>query len=161
MNVYGASKAAGELAVRAVPRHVVVRTSWLVGDGGNFVRTMLDLAARGVSPEVVDDQVGRPTVASDLARALVALAGAEPGIYHATGDGDPVSWAGVARAVFAHAGRSPDDVRPVTTAAYTAGRSGIAPRPANGVLSLDRLRTAGMSMPAWPDALAAYLKEQA
>lgn len=49
VNVYGASKAGGELAVRAVPRHVVVRTSWLVGDGGNFVRTMLGLAARGVS----------------------------------------------------------------------------------------------------------------
>lgn len=67
----------------------------------------------------------------------------------------------MARAVFAHAGRSPDDVRPVTTAAYTAGRSGVAPRPANSVLSLDRLSAAGVAMPAWPDALAAYLKEQA
>jgi dTDP-4-dehydrorhamnose 3,5-epimerase len=160
VNVYGASKAAGELAVRAVPRHVVVRTSWLLGDGANFARTMLGLAARGVSPEVVDDQVGRPTVTSDLARALVGLAGAEPGVYHATGDGEPVSWAGVARAVFAHAGRSVGDVRPVTTAAYTQGRPGTAPRPANGVLSLERLTAAGIAMPDWRDALEQYLKEQ-
>ena len=161
VNVYGASKAAGELAVRAVSRHVVVRTSWLIGDGANFARTMLGLAARGVSPEVVDDQVGRPTVASDLARALVALAGAEPGVYHATGDGDPVSWAGVARAVFAHAGRDPADVRPVSTSEYTAGRSGVAPRPANGVLCLDRTRSAGIAMPDWRVALEEYLEEQA
>ena len=159
LGVYGASKAAGELAVRAAPRHVVVRTSWLVGDGANFARTMAGLAARGVCPDVVDDQIGRPTVASDLARALVALAGAEPGVYHATGDGEPVSWAGVARTVFAHAGRDPDDVRPVSTADYTAGRSGVAPRPANSVLSLERLGAAGVAMPDWRTALERYLKE--
>lgn len=161
VSVYGASKAAGEVAVRAVPRHVVVRTSWLLGDGANFARTMLGLAARGVSPEVVDDQVGRPTVASDLARALVALACAEPGIYHATGDGEPVSWAGVARAVFAHAGRDTSDVHPVSTAEYTAGRAGVAPRPANSVLALDHLAAAGIAMPDWRVALEGYLKEQA
>lgn len=156
-NVYGASKAAGELAVRAVPRHVIVRTSWLIGDGGNFVRTMLGLAARGVCPEVVDDQVGRITVAADLARALVALAGAEPGVYHATGDGDAVSWAHIARLVFLSAGRDPSDVRSTTTAAYAAGRPGTAPRPANGVLALDRAAAAGVVLPQWTDALDRYL----
>jgi dTDP-4-dehydrorhamnose reductase len=160
VSVYGASKAAGEVAVRAVPRHVVVRTSWLVGDGGNFARTMAGLAARGVSPDVVDDQIGRPTAASDLARAVVALAAAEPGVYHATGDGEPVSWAGVARIVFAHAGRDPSDVHPVSTADYTAGRSGIAPRPSNSVLSLERLGAAGIAMPDWRVALDRYLEEQ-
>jgi dTDP-4-dehydrorhamnose 3,5-epimerase len=160
LGVYGASKAAGELAVRAVPRHVVVRTSWLVGDGANFARTMLALAARGACPDVVGDQIGRPTVASDLARALVALTGAEPGLYHATGDGEPASWADVARIVFAHAGRDPADVHPVSTASYLAGRA-AAPRPANSVLSLERLGAAGIAMPDWRIALERYLREQA
>lgn len=155
--VYGATKAAGEVAVAAVPRHIVARTSWLVGDGRNFVATMLDLAARGVSPSVVEDQVGRPTFAPDLAAALVALARAEPGTYHVTGDGEPVSWAGLAREVFAHAGRDPDDVRPVSTAEYVAGRPGTAPRPANSVLDLSRLTHAGLTVPAWRDSLAAHL----
>ncbi|TCK20961.1 dTDP-4-dehydrorhamnose reductase [Pseudonocardia endophytica] len=159
VNVYGASKAAGELAVRAVPRHVVVRTSWLIGDGANFARTMLGLAARGVCPDVVDDQIGRPTIASDLARAVAALAGAEPGAYHATGDGEPVSWAEVARVVFAHAGRDPADVRPVSTSDYAAGRT-MAPRPSNGVLSLERLGATGITMPDWRVGLESYLETQ-
>lgn len=158
VSVYGASKAAGELAVAAVPRHVVARTSWLVGAGGNFVRTMLGLAGRGGSPSVVDDQLGRPTFAVDLARALVALAAAEPGVYHVTNDGEAVSWAGLAREVFAHAGRDPADVRAVSTADYTAGRPGTAPRPTNSVLDLSRLTRAGITMPAWRDSLASYLE---
>lgn len=157
VGVYGASKAAGELAVAAVPLHVVARTSWLVGDGHNFVATMLGLAGRGVSPTVVDDQVGRPTFAPDLAAALVGLAGAEPGTYHVSGDGDAVSWAGLAREVFTHAGRDPADVRPVSTAEYTADRPGTAPRPANSVLDLSGLARAGITVPAWRDSLAAHL----
>lgn len=155
--VYGASKAAGEVAVAAVPRHVVARTSWLVGDGHNFVATMLGLAGRGVSPTVVDDQVGRPTFTPDLAAALVTLAGAEPGVYHVTGDGEAVSWAGLAREVFGHAGRDPADVRPVSTADYTADRPGTAPRPANSVLGLSRLTRAGITVPDWRDSLATHL----
>lgn len=158
-SVYGASKAAGELAVAAVPRHVVARTSWLVGDGHNFVATMLDLARRGVCPSVVDDQVGRPTFAPDLARALVALAADPGGTYHVTNDGEAVSWADLAREVFALAGRAPSDVRPVSTAEYTADRPGTARRPANSVLDLGRLTAAGIAMPAWRDSLGRYLAE--
>ncbi len=157
VGVYGASKAAGEVAATALARHVVVRTSWLVGDGHNFVATMLGLAARGVSPSVVDDQVGRPTFAPDLAGALVALAGAEPGVYHVTGDGEPVSWAGLAREVFSAAGRDPADVAPVSTAEYTADRPGTAARPANSVLGLGRLARAGIVVPPWRDSLATHL----
>ena len=63
------TKAAGDIAVATAPRHYIVRTSWVIGEGHNFVRTMQKLAADGVSPTVVDDQVGRLTFTADLARA--------------------------------------------------------------------------------------------
>ncbi|CAI7624539.1 unnamed protein product [Penicillium discolor] len=73
LGVYGQSKAAGDLAVTTVPRHYVVRTSWVIGDGKNFVRTMASLAERGIAPKVVDDQRGRLTFATEIARAIVHL----------------------------------------------------------------------------------------
>lgn len=158
LGVYGASKAAGELAVRAgAPDHLIVRTSWVIGDGGNFVATMARLAREGVSPAVVDDQVGRPTFAPDLAAALVALAGGTRGTVHVTGDGEPVSWHGLATEVFTRCGRAAGDVRPVTTAEYAAERPGMARRPANSVLDLSRATRAGVSMPPWRDALDRHL----
>lgn len=70
IGVYGQTKAAGDQIVSTVPRHYIVRTSWVVGDGRNFVRTMLALADSGVNPAVVSDQQGRPTFTTDLARAI-------------------------------------------------------------------------------------------
>src|SRR5699024_8463895 len=70
LNVYGQTKAAGEIAVATVPRHYIVRTSWVIGDGHNFVRTMKRLAKEGVSPKVVNDQHGRLTLAQDLAYGI-------------------------------------------------------------------------------------------
>lgn len=157
LGVYGASKAAGELAVRAAPRHVIARTSWVVGDGAGFVATMTRLAHGGVSPTVVDDQIGRPTFARDLAAALIALAGREHGTYHVTNDGEPVSWHGLAREVFARCGRSPGDVRPVTTAEYTVDKPRMARRPANSVLDLSLLTRAGVTMPPWRDSLDLHM----
>ena len=157
LGVYGASKAAGELAVRAAPRHVIARTSWVVGDGANFVATMTRLAREGVSPTVVDDQIGRPAFARDLAAALIALAGREHGTYHVTNDGEPVSWHGLAREVFARCGRSPGDVRPVTTAEYTVDKPRTARRPANSVLDLSLLTQAGVAMPPWRDSLDLHM----
>ncbi|ANY05603.1 dTDP-4-dehydrorhamnose reductase [Pseudonocardia sp. HH130630-07] len=157
LGVYGASKAAGELAVRSAPRHLVVRTSWVVGDGGNFVTTMARLAREGARPDVVDDQIGRPTFAPDLAAALITLAGTATGTFHVTGDGEPVSRHGLATEVFARCGRDPADVAPVTTAGYAAQRPGAAARPANSVLDLSRATRAGVSMPPWRDSLDRYL----
>ena len=73
LSVYGASKAAGDLAVQGVARRYLIRPTWVVGEGRNFVRTMLGLAARGIAPTVVDDQIGRLTFAADLAAAVVTL----------------------------------------------------------------------------------------
>ncbi|MGY2084947.1 SDR family oxidoreductase [Blastococcus sp. SYSU DS0539] len=159
LSVYGRSKADGDACAVAVERHWLVRTTWVVGEGGNFVRTMAGLADRGISPSVVDDQVGRLTATTDLAagiRHLVAT-GAPYGTYNLTGDGEPASWADVAEAVFTARGRSAGDVVRVSTAEYFAGRTGVAPRPLNSVLDLGRIRAAGFAPRDWREALRAYL----
>jgi dTDP-4-dehydrorhamnose 3,5-epimerase/reductase len=161
LGVYAQSKAAGELAVGTAKRHYLIRTSWLVGDGGNFVRTMQRLAAQGVSPRVVDDQVGRLTFADDLARATRHLldSKAEYGAYHCTSSGPPTTWAEVARRVFELSGRDPDDVTPVSTEEYAAGQD-LAPRPRSSTMGLAKLEATGFTpRPAW-DALTAYLAQE-
>ncbi len=144
LGVYGQSKAAGDLAVVTTPRHYVLRTSWLVGDGKNFVRTMADLAARGIAPTVVDDQYGRLTFAAELARATRHLleTGAAYGTYNVTNGGETTSWCDVARAVFALSGREADEVTPISTEAYATGRT-LSPRPHHSTLSLSRLEATG------------------
>lgn len=144
LGVYAQTKAAGDLAVTTARRHYVLRTSWLIGAGDNFVRTMHRLAHAGVSPSVVDDQVGRLSFTGELARAtahLLALRAAY-GVYHLSGGGEPMSWADVARRVFSLAGRDPGDVTAVSTAEYAAGRA-MAPRPASSTMSLAKLAATG------------------
>jgi dTDP-4-dehydrorhamnose reductase len=158
LSAYGASKAAGDLAVQGAPRRYLLRPTWVVGDGRNFVRTMLGLAARGIAPTVVDDQVGRPTFAADLAAAVVGLLrdGAPFGDYHVTGGGEAASWADVAREVYRLAGAD----LPVTgtsTAAYFVDKPAAAPRPLNSVLDTSKAAAAGLSMPDWRERLAAYV----
>lgn len=147
LSVYGQSKAAGEAAVTALPRHWLVRTSWVIGQGRNFVSVMADLAARGSGPRVVDDQVGRLTFVEDLAAGVLHLVEQEApwGTYHLTGAGEPLSWAAIARRVFELVGADPARVTPVSTAEYAGGRPGIAPRPANSVLDLSALRATGFA----------------
>jgi dTDP-4-dehydrorhamnose reductase len=159
LSAYGASKAAGDLAVQSLERHYLVRPTWVVGDGRNFVRTMLGLAEKGVEPTVVADQVGRPTFATDLAAAIVHLVAsrAPHGTYHVTGAGEPASWAEVARATFALAGRSDLRVTDTTTAEYFADKPQAAPRPLNSVLDLSRATAAGVPLPDWREQLAEYV----
>ncbi|MBD8868335.1 dTDP-4-dehydrorhamnose reductase [Nocardioides donggukensis] len=160
LGVYGQSKAAGEVAVGTAPRHYVLRTSWLVGEGPNFVRTMCRLAREGVSPSVVDDQVGRLTFADELARAtrhLLEVAAAY-GTYHVTNAGPPTSWADVARQVFELCGRDPRDVTPVSTQEYAAGRA-LAPRPPWSTLSSSRLEATGFVPGDAGEALRRYLSD--
>jgi dTDP-4-dehydrorhamnose reductase len=159
LSAYGASKAAGDMAVQSVERHYLVRPTWVVGDGRNFVRTMLELAEKGVEPAVVADQFGRPTFAADLAAAIVHLiASAAPyGSYHVTGGGDPASWADVARVTFALAGRDDLQVTGISTAAYFADKPHAAPRPLNSVLDLSRATAAGVPLPDWRERLAEYV----
>ncbi len=158
LGVYGQSKAAGDLAVANVPRHYVVRTSWVVGEGDNFVRTMARLADEGATPTVVADQVGRLAFADEIARATRHLveSGAAYGTYHVSNDGPAMSWADVAREVFRLRGRDPADVTPVTSQEYAVGRDG-APRPASSVLSLRKLRATGFEPADAHQALRDYV----
>ncbi|GAA0936716.1 dTDP-4-dehydrorhamnose reductase [Pseudonocardia zijingensis] len=163
LSVYGASKAAGDIAARSVERHYLVRPTWVVGEGRNFVRTMLRLAEKGVEPTVVADQVGRPTFATDLAAAIVHLvaSGAPYGTYHVTGCGEPASWADVARATFDLAGHGDLQVTGTTTAEYFADKPHAARRPLNSVLDLSRAAAAGVELPDWRERLADYVRTSA
>jgi dTDP-4-dehydrorhamnose 3,5-epimerase len=133
LSVYGQTKAAGDAVVMTVPRHYLVRTSWVVGDGPNFIRTMQTLAEKGVNPRVVDDQVGLLTHTADLAQGIVdLLRGDAPyGTYNVTSGGEPRSWFEIAKAAFVDAGHDPGRVTPVSTEEYfaDAGDKLIAPRP--------------------------------
>ncbi len=151
LSVYGQTKAAGDLAVSVAPRHYLLRTSWVVGDGKNFVKTMEMLADKGVQPSVVSDQVGRLTHTSNLAAAIKHLVttGAPYGTYNCTDGGESMSWADIAQAVFVSAGKSADDVTPVTTAEYYAGKEGIAPRPLCSTLDLTKLESTGYVVPVY------------
>jgi dTDP-4-dehydrorhamnose reductase len=159
LSVYGQSKADGDRQAEALDRHYLVRTTWVVGDGGNFVRTMATLADRGISPAVVDDQIGRPTFTTDLAAGIRHLveSGAPFGTYNLTCSGSPASWAEVAAAVFEVRGRSADDVTRVSTAEYFADKPAAAPRPRNSVLDLAKIEAAGFSPRDWRTALTEYL----
>ncbi|KEP75013.1 dTDP-4-dehydrorhamnose reductase [Microbacterium sp. SUBG005] len=160
LGVYGQTKAAGDALVSVVPRHYIVRTSWVIGDGNNFVRTMASLAERGIDPRVVDDQVGRLTFTSDIASAIAALVDAEApyGVYNVTGQGEPTSWCDVARRVFELSGHDPQRVSGVSTADYFAGASApVAPRPHNSVLDTTATAAAGVPLGEADERLRDYL----
>ena len=167
LSVYGQSKAAGDLAVAGCPRHYILRSSWVIGDGRNFVRTMVGLSDRVADPEdrldhvmVVDDQLGRLTFTRDMAAAIFHLLGSRApyGTYDCTGSGAVRSWADIARACFEAANGNGDAVVPVSTAEYYAGAAGpVAPRPAHSALDLSKLEAAGFRMPDWEQVLSEYV----
>jgi dTDP-4-dehydrorhamnose 3,5-epimerase len=158
LGVYGQTKAAGDALVGQLARHYLVRTSWVIGAGRNFVATMADLAARGVSPTVVDDQFGRLTFTTDLAAGILHLltSGAAFGTYNLSNDGPVQSWYDIARAVFSLSGRDPDDVTGVTTQTYGAGKE-MAPRPRHSALDLTRIRATGFAPALVAQRLAEYV----
>jgi dTDP-4-dehydrorhamnose reductase len=154
-SVYGASKWAGEQAVREIqPRHLIVRSAWLYGAGGtNFVDTMLRKARAGESLRVVDDQRGSPTFTEDLAAGLVRLlASGQLGTFHCTNRGD-CTWYELAAHALKRAGLSSPIAR---TDSATLARP--APRPAYSVLDTRWFEAAtGMLLPPWTDAVDRYL----
>lgn len=159
LGVYGQSKTAGDLAAAAASKHYIVRTSWVIGEGSNFVRTMAGLAERGVKPSVVDDQVGRLSFTQDIASGIAHLLKVKPefGVYNLTNSGPKASWFAIARRVFELTGHQADDVSGVSTETYYAGKEGISPRPRNSVLTLSKLEATGFEAPSWEQRLAEYL----
>jgi dTDP-4-dehydrorhamnose reductase len=161
LSVYGRTKLQSEIAARASGnRYLIIRTSWVYGDGHNFVKSIVGAAAKHDELTVVDDQRGRPTYAPDLAGGTAALVAAGcTGVYNLSGGGDAVTWAGFAEAAIEAAGLGAR-VRPVTTAQYYAGKAGpIAPRPANSELDCSKAAEAGVSLRPWRSAVAEYVKE--
>lgn len=160
LSVYGASKAAGDIAVATVPNHYLLRTSWVIGDGNNFVRTMAGLAEKNISPTVVHDQVGRLTFTPSLVSAIDYLLSSEAefGIYNLSNDGEPASWADITREIFRILERNDLTVTNTTTAEYFAGKEGIAPRPLKSTLDLSKIQSIGFKPTNWKLELANYLK---
>lgn len=142
ISVYGRSKAAGES--RAGGDATIVRTSWLCGEfGANMVKTILGLLREDAPLRFVDDQIGHPTFAADLAPVVCELAlQRRSGVFHVTNQG-AVTWFEFARAVAAAAGADPRRVVPCATADLRPLRP--APRPANSVLDNAALRLAGLA----------------
>lgn len=139
LGVYGQTKAAADAVIMTLPKHYIVRTSWLIGNGPNFVRTMQLAAESGVNPGVVNDQIGRLTYVSDLACGIADLLTAKLpyGTYNITSAEGPQSWFQIAQEVFADAGHDPERVRPISTSDYISQHAGaklIAPRPRHSTL---------------------------
>lgn len=158
-NAYGASKLAGEIAVRdAMPsgRFFIVRTSWVFGvHGKNFIRTILGLAKTRDALTVVDDQIGSPTYTADLAELLADMVGSDAfGVYHATNEG-VCSWAELASEAIRLRGLR-TKVTPVSSDMYPTK----AVRPKNSRLSKSSLDAGGFRrLPDWKDAVRRYLAE--
>ena len=161
LSIYGRTKAAGDQKAEHAPKHYVVRTSWVIGDGKNFVRTMLGLGQKGVSPAVVSDQIGRPTFTPQLAQAIKFLIDNKPGygIYNVSNEGDPVSWADLTRAIFKEAGIN-QKVADTTTKEYFSDKPTSAPRPLNSVLDLAKIESIGFKPRDWHEDLREYIKKE-
>ena len=178
LGVYGQTKAAGDIAVGNCPRHYIVRSSWVIGDGKNFVKTMAALSDRCADPDdslkqvtVVDDQFGRLTFTRDMAEGIFWLLGYRDGekgpsspcvygTYNLTGSGKVASWADIAAKAFELRNGNADAVKPVSTAEYYASAKGpISPRPVHSALGLGKLQSAGFEPDDWSERLSRYLEQ--
>jgi dTDP-4-dehydrorhamnose reductase len=156
LSVYGLSKLGGERELGA--GSTIVRTSWVCGRyGQNMVKTVLRLVASGQAPlRFVDDQHGCPTIASDLAKKLVALAlERRPGIFHVTNQG-ATTWFEFVRSIVSYAGGDPEIVTPISTGELDPPRP--APRPVNSVLDNAALRLSSDDLlPSWQESTEALV----
>jgi len=159
INVYGASKLAGERAIAGSGcRYLILRTSWVYGPrGSNFLLTILRVAREGPELPVVDDQIGAPTSSRAIARATAqVLRPGAHGTYHLSAAGQ-VSWCGFARAILARAGVA-TAVVPIRSEDYPAA----ARRPRNSRLDCSRLReTFGVALAPWEAGLAEVMAQHA
>lgn len=168
LGVYGQTKAAGDIAVANAPRHYILRSSWVIGQGHNFVRSMIGLSNRVADPSdvldhvtVVNDQFGRLTFTEDMAEAIFHLLDCQApyGTYNFTGAGQIQSWADIARAVFDLANGNGNAVQPVSTATYYSDSGNpVSPRPIHSALNLDKIESVGYSPKDWQKELVNYVR---
>ncbi len=177
-SVYGQSKLAGEFGIinafkssqntKSLARYFILRTSWVYGDGDNFIRTMLRLATERDHLRVVSDQLGAPTSADWLASLAIQLVGSKvnSGIFHAVPDGF-TSWHGLAMYVIELARElgegvevKSENIIPITSSEYPL----LAPRPKNSHMNNSRLKSVLSDMaftdqfPSWQEPVGLYVK---
>lgn len=159
--VYAQTKFAGENFVKRNPRHYILRTSWVYGEGKNFIRTMAALAKQGAKPKVVNDQFGRPTSAQELAfftRHLIETN--QPfGTYHFSDSGAFVSWFELAQFIFSELGRDAYDITPISSEDYRNANPMVAERPKNSRLDISKASRTGYKFSDWHQLVAQYLKK--
>lgn len=162
LSVYGQAKAAGDIAASVAPKYYILRTHALIGDGPNFVRTMMGLAGKNISPTVVADQITRLTFTPTLVDAIDHLlkTKAAYGIYNASNDGEPASWADVTRIIFKELGRDDLTVTDTTTEEYFKSKEHVAPRPLKSYFDLAKIKAAGFSPADWHEELHDYIKAE-
>lgn len=154
LGAYGRTKLAGEAVAREAGDYLIVRTSWLYGEGGkNFVSTILSRAVMGEALRVVDDQTGSPTWTGTLARVLAAMieADAPSGVYHAVNGGE-TTWYGLAVEALRVAGIEAE-ISPVSTSEFPRP----APRPTYSVLDCSETESVVGEIEGWREALAAAI----
>ena len=158
--VYAETKAKGDIEAEKVPKHYTVRTSWVVGDGNKFVKTMANLADRDIAPKVVNDQFGRLSFTEDIADGIRHLLETESpyGTYNLSNEGETVSWADIAKRVYEQRGKSADMVTPVSTEEYF-GDKPHAPRPTHSTLDLSKIEQTGFTPREQRKALQLYIEQ--
>lgn len=167
ISVYGVSKAEGDRAIieSNLGSFYILRTSWVVGDGNNFIKTMFNLANKGVKPNVVNDQFGRLSFTSEIVRAIDHLLNIEApyGVYNISNSGPIKSWCDIAKTVYELSGYNEKDVTGVSTDEYYAGKDFIAPRPMYSDLDLSKIQKTGFESQTYEPIIKEYvykLKEE-
>ncbi len=159
VNKYGESKLQGEnFLLLAAPDSYVIRTSWLYGTSGkNFMKTIAGKAIKNEEARVVNDQIGSPTSARDLAGAIISIVNNEPkpGIYNYSNEGS-CSWFEIAQRIYERVGANPALVSPISSDSLNL----IANRPRYSLLSKEKWKSSGLAMvPRWEDSLDLMLPE--
>lgn len=159
LSVYGQSKAAADLAVSLVPKHHILRTTWVVGDGHNFIKTMKNLADMRINPKVVHDQFGRLTFVSELGRAVKHILDRDidSGTYNLSNSGKVSSWAELAAMTFELSGHDKDRVQFISTDEYKKEKVPFAPRPTYSDLDLRKIQLTGFESEDYEPLLESYI----
>ena len=157
LNYYGKTKLESERIIERLEKYFVLRLQWLYGKNGkNFVATMINLSKKFKEVRVVDDQIGTPTYAVDVAKAVYEIINTDKyGYYHLANEGGYISWYEFCKYIYEMIGAN-TEVIPVSSNDYKTK----AIRPMNSRLCLDKYKKSGFSkMPIWQDALKSFLSE--
>ncbi len=169
LGVYGQAKAAADLSVSCCSSHYIIRTSWVVGEGNNFVEKMISLSQRIadendslLSIKVINDQFGRLTFADDLAAAILHILDlrAPYGTYNCSNCGEITNWTSIAKIVFDAVNNNSDAIEAVSSEEYYLNaNTPVSPRPTYSTLDLSKLESYGFCMPNWEDKLKDYISK--